>query len=216
MRKLKTILFALLLLMADSLSAQDIPTSRKDERLALPKRVDQHDIRIGISSISLTSLAALEGAWFTQADYGVAPSFRNSVANADTYLTNRYYVGTYSLSYTYHGRRWFEYGGTLSFAATVQSRKDIYTNKRVGSLNNYAVSIMPTFRFIYFYREEVQLYSSVMPGVIASTQLVAPFIDLTLFGCSFGSRLFGFVEIGTGFNGWGRVGIGYRFNKVKK
>jgi hypothetical protein len=40
--------------------------------------------------------------------------------------------------------------------------------------------------------------------------------DTTLFGCAVGRNLFGFAEIGAGLGGWGRIGIGYRFDSSKK
>ena len=72
-------------------------------------------------------------------------------------------------------------------------------------------------RFTYLNREKVQLYSAVSLGVTSDFRYeVLPCYDFTLFGCAFGKTLFGFAEIGNGFGGWGRVGIGYRFGSTKK
>lgn len=117
------------------------------------------------------------------------------------------FVGTYSLSYTYHSRRWFQYGGTVSFGAVTQSRRDNITDEKVEQLNEYMVSVMPTVRFVYLYRENVQLYSSLSLGVVVGTGMGGIWADATLFGCSFGRNLFGFAEIGAGVGGWGRIGL---------
>ena len=75
---------------------------------------------------------------------------------------------------------------------------------------------MPTVRFNWFYRDAVQLYSTVSIGVITDFDEAYPWGDLTLVGCSFGRKFFGFAEVGMGTAGWLRAGVGYRFNAVKK
>ena len=149
-------------------------------------------------------------------DITINEDFRQNVINADTYITDGYFTGTYSFSYTYHMRRWFQVGGTATFAAVTKSCRSSITNKKIESLNEYVVSVMPTCRFIYFYRDKVQLYSSTSLGVVLGNGFVTPWVDLTLFGCSFGRKVFGFAELGCGVGGFGRVGIGYRFDAKKK
>jgi hypothetical protein len=75
---------------------------------------------------------------------------------------------------------------------------------------------MPTVRFSWFYRDAVQMYSSVSLGVVTDFDELMVWGDATLFGCSFGRKFFGFAEVGMGMGGWLRGGIGYRFNAVKK
>jgi hypothetical protein len=75
---------------------------------------------------------------------------------------------------------------------------------------------MPTARFVYLYREKVQLYSALSLGINFGSTVPLPCADMTIFGCTFGKSLFGFAEFGTGVGGWGRVGIGYRFGSTKK
>ncbi len=182
----------------------------------LPNFEKKHDLRVGLGSLSFTQSLLLD-SWGCDCCELVGPkNLRENVLQASTHLSPEYYTGMFSLSYTYHTRRWFQYGGTLYFGAITRSRFDNDTGKKVENLNSYAGGVMPTVRFVYLYREKVQLYSAVSLGVCFNEYEVIPWGDLTLFGCSFGKKLFGFVELGAGFGGWGRVGIGYHFNAGKK
>ena len=173
----------------------------------------KHDIRAGVGTMSLVTSFALD-------DWGCADctvrDFRSDMANAETHLTPRMFVGNYSLSYTYKDRRWLSYGGTAVFGASTRWRKDSITGEKIDNLSYYCLSIMPTVRFDWFYREKVQLYSTVSVGVITDFDEAYPWGDLTLVGCSFGRKFFGFAEVGMGTAGWLRAGIGYRFNATKK
>ena len=142
--------------------------------------------------------------------------FRRDMANCDTFRTPRYFVGNYSLSYTYHERRWLQYGGMATFGASTCWRRDVATGEKIENLSQYCLSIMPTVRFNWFYREAVQLYSSVSVGVVTDFDSAYLWGDATLLGCSFGRKFFGFAEFGLGISGWARAGVGYRFNANKK
>ena len=177
----------------------------------IPKFSPKHDIRAGVGIVSLPLLLASGGVYD---EY--YPDFRRDMANADTYLTPEYFWGNYSLSYTYHDRKWLQYGGHVVFGATTQSRRDAYTNGEVEDLSHYLLSVMPTVRFNWFYREAVQMYSSVSLGAVTDFEDLYVWGDVTLVGCSFGRKFFGFAELGLGMGGWLRGGIGYRFNAKKK
>lgn len=179
----------------------------------IPKFSPKHDIRVGVGTVSLPTLLALDGGWGYDDYY---PDFRRDMANADTYLTPRYFLGNYSLTYTYQDRRWLQYGGQVVFGASTCSRKEVHTNGGVENLNRYVLSVMPTVRFNWFYREAVQMYSSVSFGFVTDFEDLYMRGDATLFGCSFGRKFFGFAEVGMGMSGWLRAGFGYRFNAVKK
>ena len=138
------------------------------------------------------------------------------MANCDTFRTPRYFVGNYSLSYTYQERRWLQYGGMATFGASTCWRRDVATGEKIENLSQYCLSIMPTVRFNWFYREAVQLYSSVSVGVVTDFDSAYLWGDATLLGCSFGRKFFGFAEFGLGISGWARAGVGYRFNANKK
>ncbi|MBR2859472.1 MAG: hypothetical protein IKB90_05225 [Alistipes sp.] len=179
----------------------------------IPNFAPKHDLRIGVGSLSLTTLFALDGGWNID-DYYY--DFRQDMAMADTYLTPRTFVGNYSLSYTYHDRRWLQYGGTVSFGASTRWRRDAATGEKVENLSRYALAVMPSVRFVWFYREKVQLYSSVSLGVVTDFDDAYIWGDVALVGCSFGRKVFGFVELGGGMIGSARIGLGYHFNAKKK
>ena len=223
MKNLKTILFAIVALLvvqgavAQSRERTVVKTDSTTVITIVKKHTDftpKHDIRVGIGSMSLVTLFALDDRGYC--DCALLHDFRSDMASADTYLTPRYFVGNYSLSYTYKDRRWLSYGGTAVFGASTRWRKDSITGEKIDNLSYYCLSIMPTVRFDWFYREKVQLYSTVSIGLITDFDEVYPWGDLTLFGCSFGRKFFGFAEVGMGMAGWLRAGIGYRFNAVKK
>ena len=180
-----------------------------------PKRVDQHDLRIGIGSPSL----GLGLFVTTYADDYYYKNFREEVLDAKTYDAGTYFTGIYSLSYAYHSRRWLQCGATVNFAFTTTPTRYVESNKLKSRETGFMVSVMPTFRFVYLYREKVQLYSTVSVGLAGgSSGMMLPWADFTLIGCTFGRKLFGFVELGslTGTGGCGRVGIGYRFDSKKR
>lgn len=173
----------------------------------------KHDFRVGAGSY----FSGLDQflAW-NSFNSSTTDKFSQTIDKADTYITDRVFTGIYSFSYTYHTRRWFQYGATVSFGATTCQRRDNTTNQVVENGNLYAVSVMPTVRFVYMYRDMVQLYSSLSLGVVFGSNVPLPYADVTLLGCSVGKKLFGFAEFGAGMNGWGRIGIGYRFDAKKR
>ena len=179
----------------------------------IPHFSPKHDIRVGVGTVSVPTLLALDSGW-GHVDY--SPDFRGDMQYANTYLTPRNFVGNYSLTYTYHDRKWLQYGGQVIFGASTRSRKDAQTHNEIENQNLYVLSVMPTVRFSWFYREKVQMYSSVSFGFTTDFEDLYMWGDATLFGCSFGRNFFGFAELGLGMGGWLRAGFGYRFNANKK
>ncbi len=179
----------------------------------VPNFAPRHDLRIGVGTLSLPTIFALDNG---AVDDVVGYDFRRDMANCETYRTPRTFVGNYSLSYTYHDRRWLQYGGKVVFGASTCWRRDIATGKKIENLSYYVLSVMPTVRFNWFYRERVQLYSSISLGVVTDFDDGYIWGDMTFIGCSFGRKLFGFAELGGGMSGWARVGLGYRFNAKQK
>jgi hypothetical protein len=220
MKGLRLLLLFLLLsgALSGTLSAQDVVRDVQQEGnietvvIKRPKRVDKHEFRFGAGTYSVAADMFLDGIGCCDEEL----NFRDDMAVADTYLSKRRFWGTYSLGYTYHSLRWFQFGATVSFSAATQARHDNLTGNKVENLNQYAVGIMPTFRFIYLYRDDIQLYSAISLGAVLGTNMGGFWADTTLFGCSVGRNLFGFAEIGAGLGGWGRIGIGYRFDSSKK
>ena len=179
----------------------------------VPNFVPKHDLRVGVGTLSLSTSFILDGGWYMD-DYH--RSFRQDMAMADTYLTPLTFVGNYSLSYTYHDRRWLQYGGTVTFGASTRWRKDAVTGQKIENLSTHAVAVMPSVRFVWFYREKVQLYSSISLGLVTDFDEAYVWGDVALVGCSFGRKVFGFVELGGGMAGSARIGLGYRFDVKKR
>ena len=177
----------------------------------IPKFTPKHDIRVGVGTISLPGLLLLDD-WDLYYDY----DFSDMVADAEYYNTPRYFVGNYTLSYTYQDRRWLQYGATVAFGASTRKLRSAHTNEVVENRDRCVLSVMPTVRFNWFYREKVQLYSTVALALVTDFDSVYPWGDVTLVGCSFGRKFFGFTELGLGMAGWVRAGVGYRFDAVKK
>lgn len=216
MRKLLCVVCVLWLVSTLSAQERRVEYDEKNNTVKItriiPQHVPKHDFRLGVGTPSAASIAVMDG-WGDDLEFDL----RDEMANADTYLSDQRFTGAYSLSYTYHAKRWLQWGGTVGFAAAVRSRLANDTGEKVRSANQYMVAVMPTVRFVYLNREKVQLYSSISLGALYGTATGwMPWGDLTLFGCSFGRRLFGFAELGTGPFGWGRAGIGYRFEAGKK
>lgn len=186
------------------------------KEIVLPKRINKHDIRVGVGSLGLmTSLFLDDWGCYDYLDLA-ATSFNTSLKNADTYSTPRWFVGIYSLSYTYHHFRWLQYGATVSFGASTCKTRHTLTNEVLENNNLYLLSVMPTVRFVWYWREKVQLYSSVSLGVMTDMYEILPWGDVTLVGCSFGRKFFGFTEVGFGASGIFRIGMGYRFDAAGK
>ncbi len=186
------------------------------KEIVLPKRIDKHDIRVGVGSLGLMTSLFLDD-WGCSGDLDLAAtSFNTSLKNADTYSTPRWFVGIYSLSYTYHHFRWLQYGATVSFGASTCKTRHTLTNKVLDNRDMYLLSVMPTVRFVWYWREKVQLYSSISFGVMTDLYDILPWGDVTLIGCSFGRKFFGFTEIGGGMSGVFRIGMGYRFDAAGK
>ena len=182
-----------------------------------PKRVDQHDFRIGVGTPSIGSLLFMS-EWGCS-DYYPSDNFREQINNAKIYDAGTYFTGAYSLSYAYHSRRWLQCGATVNFASAVNPMRYVENKKLAENHTYFMVSAMASFRVVYLYREKVQLYSTVSVGLVTgSSSVLLPWADFTLIGCTFGRKLFGFVELGslTGTGGCGRVGIGYRFDSKKR
>ena len=106
MRNIKTILFALVALfvvqgaVAQSRERTVVKTDSTTVITIVKTHSEftpKHDIRAGVGTMSLVTTFALD-------DWGCADclvvDFRRDMANADTYLTPRMFVGNYSLSYT--------------------------------------------------------------------------------------------------------------------
>ncbi len=200
----------------------DIGDLRALRRERWHDRIDMHELRVGAGSINLSTIIMLSSGWFRGCcgDEPYRYGFRDHILDSRTYLTPERLVGTFSLSYTYHSKRRVQAGVMTTFAAVTQRRKDVFTDRTVEDLSHYSFSLMPVVRLLWLHRPAVSLYSSVSLGAVFTIDeedmRVMPWYDVSLIGCTFGRRLFGFVEIGAGMSGMFRIGMGYRFNGSKK
>lgn len=228
---MKRLLFlSTLLLVALPTSAQTrtrtVETIKNSKKVTIVReyhqKIDKHDIRIGVGSWGFVSNAFIENSRHI-GNY-LPSDFDSNIVKADTYLSPRYFIANYTASYTYHHLHWLQYGATVSFGASVQSRYNSITDAKIENLNSYAIGIMPTARFVWLLRNKVQMYSSISLGVGIRINNkytpryfnVLPTYDIAAIGCAFGGKFFGFVELGSGMTGIARAGLGYRFNGVKK
>jgi hypothetical protein len=104
----------------------------------------------------------------------------------------------------------------VTFGASVERTRHSITGETLEVNNLYMIGVMPTVRFVWYWREKVQLYSSVSLGVMTDMYEILPWGDVTLVGCSFGRKFFGFTEVGFGASGIFRIGMGYRFDAAGK
>ena len=220
MKRIKLLICALIVTGVVSAQSSTVKHDNGDNTVTItrvtPKRVNQHDLRLGVGTPSL----GMDLFMTTYADISYPDkSFREQILDAKTYDAGTYFTGIYSLSYAYHSRRWLQCGATVNFAFTTTPTRYVESNKLKSRETGFMVSVMPSFRFVYLYREKVQLYSTVSVGLATgSSGMLLPWADFTLIGCTFGRKLFGFVELGSlsGTGGCGRVGIGYRFDSKKR
>ncbi len=122
------------------------------------------------------------------------------------------YTPSFTVSYNYFAKKWLSFNTRLTYSAAYNY---VYTgvDSRVDYLDvSPAVSVTEMVQFTYLNKEKVRLYSSLGGGVSVYGGGLLPSLQFTLFGVSFGKKVFGFVEYGSGtsylfLNG----GIGYRF-----
>lgn len=157
-----------------------------------------HEIRIGVAVKPFLPAAAFD-------------SGRDAQIKSDGGAVSRdHYTPVLSLSYEYHFRKWFSLASTAGVCSVWRMEKNDseapWKEKRGG---HFLLSMMP--RFTYFDRGNVRLYSGLSVGFMMGN-IFSPSAELIPFGVSFGSAVFGFVELGFGtdYNG-ANFGVGYRF-----
>lgn len=199
---------------------RDVGDMRALRRERWRDRIDMHDLRLGVGSVNLSTFIMLGDDWFGCCDESYRYDFRDQMLDSKTYLSPERLWGTFSLSYTYHSRRRVQAGVMATFAAVTQRRRDVFTDRTVENLSRYSFSVLPVVRLLWLHRPAVSLYSAAALGVAVAIETddtrMLPWYDVSLIGCTFGRRLFGFAEIGAGMSGMFRVGIGYRFDASKK
>jgi len=138
----------------------------------------------------------------------------------------KYAIGSFTLSYFYRLKKWLWLGGTVNTTSTVGGECfDVLTKEPLPYPNETYLGFAPAIRFSYFNREYVTLYSGLavsfgcafttIKDPVKNTKTVRTRLGVqpqfTFFGVSFGNKVFGNIELGIGYKGFGSVGLGYKF-----
>lgn len=164
------------------------------------KRFKTHEISAGVAPV------AILGRLFR-------PCCGAEVAGEGEKVGEIHSLPLFTISYNHFYNKWFSVNIRGSVSGYYYY---VYPENGRGSSNhlelNPNASVIGMAQFTYLNRDAVRLYSSVGLGVCMPGGLLLPTAQMTYFGVSFGKRLFGLIEIGSGFDYLGLYsGIGYRF-----
>jgi len=206
----KLLLLLLLAAMPAGLLAQEEPAAIRVRRPFTP----QHELRLTVGA------------------YPILPSMFDWEGCADGIFYDRthrgpvYTSGTWSLSYDYRFKKWFDLGLTFSYYGEYSRSYSNRDSSLVGRNRAHAVTVMPMARFTWLNRRWVRMYSSLGLGATfgygrfdtegsrPENAMIA--FQVTPVGISVGRSFFGFAEIGLGAQGALMMGVGYRFNPKNK
>lgn len=115
-----------------------------------------------------------------------------------------------SFTYEYYFKKWFSLQKSLALCGEWERAKAPGTDDWFTDIGLNLVSTTMA-RFTYINRPKLRLYSGISLGIIVFSCLL-PTAELVPIGVSFGTKFFGFAEVGVGtdYNGC-NFGIGYRF-----
>ena len=163
------------------------------------KQFKAHEISVGVAPLPVI------GSLFS-------PCCGAEIAGENESIGDIYNLPLYTISYNHFYNKWF----SINFRGSVSGYYYyVYpkTGGGTGRLNlNPCVSVIGMAQFTFLNRDAVRLYSSIGLGVNACGGVLLPTAQMAAFGVSFGKRLFGFLELGSGTEYLGLYGgIGYRF-----
>lgn len=126
-----------------------------------------------------------------------------------------YSIGTITAEFSINFKKWFSLVFELGYQGLYS---DLFSpdGVKIKREHGFILTFMPKARFTYLNRPMVSLYSAIAIGITGgkngNNSGVLPTFHTTLFGVTFGKKVFGLCEIGGGldFIG-GKIGIGYRF-----
>ncbi len=206
----KLLLLFLLSAMPAGVFAQEEPAVVRVRRPFTP----QHELRLTAGAYPLLpSMSDWEGC--------AAGIFHDRTHRGPVYTS-----GTWSLSYDYRFKKWFDLGLTLSYYGEYSNSYSNRDSSLVGRNRAHAVTVMPMARFTWLNRRWVRMYSSLGLGATfgygrfdtegsrPENAMIA--FQVTPVGISVGRSFFGFAEIGLGAQGALMMGVGYRFNPKNK
>lgn len=141
-------------------------------------------------------------------------------------LDERKYVGPFSAEYFYHAKNWLGVGGIFVYG---HSSQDILSSgkSKIGECTNNYMTLMPAVKFDWLRKKNFGLYSKVGIGATLRKEKL-DYTDkpehnynesqlhvnwqISALGIEAGlPTLRGFVEIGTGEQGLGLIGLRYKF-----
>ncbi len=206
----KLLLLFLLSAMPAGVFAQEEPAVVRVRRPFTP----QHELRLTAGAYPLLpSMSDWEGC--------AAGIFHDRTHRGPVYTS-----GTWSLSYDYRFKKWFDLGLTLSYYGEYSRSYSNRDSSPVGRNRAHALTVMPMARFTWLNRRWVRMYSSLGLGATfgygrfdtegsrPENAMIA--FQVTPVGISVGRSFFGFAEIGLGAQGALMMGVGYRFNPKNK
>ena len=199
-------LLCVLSIFAQDASAQILETKRKT-----PAKY-KHEWRFGVAGYPVME-SLIFSDWGYKYDV-VDPGTANVDRLYKDYHGTRRMIGLISAEYSYnpHKHLTFSVGG---YASAVWEKVYDYNGKSKGINAGFNLDIVPTIRGNYIAKDKFTMYSSVGIGVSVGyfeEWNVWPTFILVPLGITFGDKIFGFAEFGTGllYIG-GAAGIGYRF-----
>ncbi len=147
----------------------------------------------------------------------------NRTGYSDEFDRSKFIEGDYvdvpakALTYTYRTSNVMEFGAQLSYTGNFTPYYSAYTGELSHIHSSQYITLMPYARATWLNTPWVRLYSSFAIGLTAEFQNKQQrdfmgAVQFTPVGITIGRELFGYGEILTiGSNGFGTLGIGYRF-----
>lgn len=189
--------------------------------VVIPAEEWKNHLQIGVGAPGWMQLLFYELV-VTDVDYDKSYSNNNlsdELDEARTYEAKGYTVPSLTLEYGYKVKDWLSLGFKGFAGFKTQPYRHVGTNKVIYRENEILSALLFNVRFDWLRREWITLYSAVSVGAVVAIEenrysryaYGLPMLDLTYIGLNVGRSFYGFVEVGGGITGWGRVGLGVRF-----
>lgn len=177
----------------------------------------RHDLRIVFGALPL--FEKWDGdrdwdgvSWNTPAEEVLKDKYRNSFFGRHSFLS-------LSLLWSMRVGRSWEVGTTLSYAAFYDGLWRNSDNRKVGTLREYNLSLIPSVRYLWMNRSRFRLYSGLEAGVqlglrhgFFEEQLRSRVVgtgQVTFLGLTVGRKFFFTTELGVGCRGVLNAGFGW-------
>ena len=148
-----------------------------------------------------------------------------TVAMLSGKLGERNFTGPFSAEYFYHIKNWLGVGGILAYGRSTQDVEE--SGSKIGDVSNNYITLMPAVKFDWLRKKNFGMYSKFAFGATYRSEKIeyknSVYEDydenglhvnwqLSVLGIEAGSpTLRGFVELGTGEQGIGLIGLRYKF-----